>query len=154
PRVSRLAVGAKQKLWVGITSLALLPGGLAGQTLVREGSRWVETITGNLPAALHLKVNVQGPVHLEAGNAGNDISYTAKLSVQVRSEAEARKILSHYSIRTSAVGDGAALTAPGGEVSANLTVRAPRLTAAEIVTSEGNVEANGVDGSLDVNSGA
>jgi hypothetical protein len=98
-------------------------------------------------------VACQGPVHLEAGS-GNELSYTARLSVMARNEAEARRILAQVGVRATPSGEWSTLSAGGGPVTVDLSVQAPRLTAADITTSEGNVEANGVDGTLSVNSGA
>ena len=50
--------------------LALIPATVFAQTLTREGSRWVEIITGTAPAASRLRVNAQGPVHVEGGGSG------------------------------------------------------------------------------------
>jgi hypothetical protein len=130
-----------------------LPAALLAQDLTREGGRWVQTITGTAPPGARLRVNTQGPVRLEGGGS-NEITYTAKLSVQVRREEDARRILSRYAIRTASNGDLVILNAPGGPVSTNLTIRAPRLAGAAINTADGGVEVNGIDGSLDVNSGA
>ncbi|PWT98722.1 MAG: hypothetical protein C5B51_28670 [Terriglobia bacterium] len=136
-------------------SLAVLcvPAALVAQTLTREGGRWVQTITGTTPAAARLRVNSQGPVHLE-GRAANEITYTAKLSVQVRSEDDARRILSRYALRVASAGDLVVLTAPGGPVATTLSIRAPRLNAATITTPDGGIEANAIDGILEVTTGA
>src|SRR5579871_497291 len=130
-----------------------LPLALLAQNLTREGGRWVTTITGTAPPASRLRVNAQGPVHLEGG-AANEIAYSAKLSVQVRNQEDARRILSQYAIRIASNGEVTVLNAPGGPVTATLTIRTPRLAAAFIGTSDGSVEANGIDGTLEVNSGA
>jgi DUF4097 and DUF4098 domain-containing protein YvlB len=133
--------------------LALIPAGLCAQTLTREGGRWVETITGTAPAASRLRVNAQGPVHLEGGGSG-EISFTAKLSVQVRREEDARRILSRYAMRIASAGDVVVLTAPGDPVTTSLTIKAPRLSAVNVNTPDGPVEVNGVDGNLEVSSEA
>jgi hypothetical protein len=133
--------------------LALIPAGLFAQTLTREGGRWVETITGTAPAASRLRVNAQGPVHLEGGGSGA-ISYTAKLAVQARREDDARRILNRYAVRIASTNDVVVLTAPGGPVTTSLTIKAGRLSVANVITSDGPVEVNGVDGTLDVSSDA
>ena len=133
--------------------LALIPASLFAQTLTREGGRWVETITGTAPAASRLRVNGQGPVRLEAGGSGG-ITFTAKLAVQVRREEDARRILSRYAVRIGSAGDAVILNAPGGEVATSLSIQAPHLNLAIVNTPDGPVEVNGVDGNLDVTSGA
>jgi len=141
------------KLRASLAALALLPASLFAQTLTREGNRWVETITGKAPAAARLRVIAEGPVHLEGGGSGQ-ITYTAKLSVQVRREDEARRILGEYAVRVASTGDTVVVTAPGDQVMVNLSVNAPRLSLASVVTTDGAVEANGIDGVLEVRSGA
>jgi hypothetical protein len=133
--------------------LAYIPVAVLAQGLTREGGRWVETITGTTPAAARLRVNSQGPVHLEGG-AANEITYTAKLSVEVRNQEDARRILSRYALRVISAGDLVVLTAPGGPVVTALSIKTPRLNGAAITTPDGDVEANGIDGPLDVNTGA
>jgi len=133
--------------------LALIPASLFAQTLTREGNRWVQTITGTAPAASRLRVNAEGSVHLEAGGAGA-IAYTAKVSVQARREEDARRILSRYAVRIGTGPDTVVLSVPGGPDTTSVTVKAPRLTIASIITSDGPVEANGVEGNLEVSSGA
>src|SRR5690348_242177 len=80
---------------------AALPLAVFAQpALVREGGRWVETLTGSVPAGVRLRASCQGPVHLEAGAAG-DGNYTVRLSVAARTEAEARRILERSIVRVS-----------------------------------------------------
>lgn len=127
---------------------------LAQGTLMREGGRWVQTLTGTAPMASRLRVNCQGPLRVDAG-AANEIRYTVKLSVRTASEAEARRLLSGFVVRAGADGDMAVLNANGrGDVNASLSVQAPRLTAAVLFTSQGTVEVAGVEGLLTAGSGA
>jgi len=132
----------------------LLPAGSGQQqALKREGDGWVQTITGTLPAAAKLRVNGHGPVSLEGG-VEKQISYSVKITVTARTEAEARRILSRFPLQTSVAGDWAVLNTPGGRVFSAVTVRAPRLSAVEVSTTEGAVDARGIDGPLQVNSAA
>ncbi|MBV9744115.1 MAG: hypothetical protein JO099_10150 [Acidobacteriia bacterium] len=128
----------------------LLPAVLFGQNLTREGGRWVMTLTGSVPATSRLSVTTQGPVHLEGGS-GNDVSYTAKLSVEARTEDDARRVLSRYSVHAASSKGRTVLVGP--PVTTNLTIKVPRLKRATIQTTEGAVEAEGIDGDLEVNSG-
>ncbi len=137
-----------------VLALAALPAALLAQDkLIREGGRWVRTITGSAPATGRLRVSAGGPVHLEGG-ASPEVAYTARFSVQARSEAEARRILDRYRVRAVRAGEWLDLAAPGGPVIATLSVKAPRLDAAIVSTEDGPVEVNGIDGPLDVESGA
>jgi hypothetical protein len=136
-----------------VAMLALIPAGLFAQALTHEGNRWVQTITGTAPAASRIRVIAQGPVHVEGGGTG-EITFTAKLSVQVRREDDARRILSRYAVRIGTAPDTVVLSSPGGPVTASLTVKAPRLSIASVNTSDGVVEVNGVDGNLDISTEA
>jgi len=137
-----------------VVVLALLPlAGVGQQALERQREGWARTYTGTLPAALRLRVNGHGPVTVNAG-AARSFSYTVRLSVRAASEAEARRILDRAPLQVVTQGDTLVLTAPGGAVMARITVKAPRLSAVAIGTSDGAVEASGIDGTLDVNSRA
>jgi DUF4097 and DUF4098 domain-containing protein YvlB len=125
----------------------------AQQPLKQEGDSWVRTYTGSIPAAVRLRVNGHGPVTLTAG-VGREIGYTVKVSVMARTEAEARRMLDRESIHAEVHGDSAILTTPGGAAMSTTVVRAPHLALASISTTNGAVEVRGVDGSLDVDSGA
>lgn len=126
---------------------------LSAQPLAREGGRWVQTITGTAHATPRLRVDCQGPVHVEGGTA-NDFTYTARVSVAAATEGEARRILARSSVRVTAAGEWSVVSVAGGSITVDLTVQAPHLSAAAISTSEGTVEANGIDGLLTIESGA
>jgi hypothetical protein len=110
------------------------------------------TVTGSLPAAARLQVTSQGPVHLE-GTSGNDLTYIAKLGVEARTEEDARLILSRYNMRVVSSRGRIGLVTPGGPVITDLTIKTARLKLATIRTAAGPVEANAIDGDLEVNSG-
>src|SRR6516162_625437 len=133
-------------------ALVLLPAVSSGQEITRVGNRWMMTVVGAVPAASRLRVTSQGPVRVE-GAAGNEVSYTAELAVEARSQDDARRILGQNSVRVATNKGQVVLTTPGGPVITSLTIKAPRLKLAVIRTSEGPVEANAIDGDLEVNSG-
>lgn len=144
----------KRSRRIAVCLLGLAPAALFAQdSVVREGDHWVKTITGTVPAAARLRVSSQGPVHIDGGT-GSEITYTAKVTVRARNEAEARRMFAQFAVRPSSSGEWTVLTAAGRNLAASLTLQAPRLTAAVISTAEGAVEANGIDGSLMVDSGA
>jgi hypothetical protein len=132
-------------------TLAVLPTILLAQNITREGSNWVLTVTGTVPAAATLRVNAQGPVVLEGGG-GKGVSFIAKLGVQARNEDEARRILKQYSLPVSTGGETVLINPPGGGVSETLTVKVPHQIIAFVTTSGGDVDASGFDGSLQVDS--
>ena len=136
-----------------LAALALpLLAGAQPQGLRHRGELWEKDFYGNVPVARRLRVNAHGPVTLQAGNSGI-ITYVVRLSVRARTETEARQVLQRYEVRTERVGDTAVLTAPGGPVISNVTVKAPRLDYATISTSDGAVEVSGVDGSVVADTG-
>lgn len=134
-------------------ALALLPVmALAQQELTRQGDLWVRTFSGAAPAAPRLRVNAHGPVTLEGGVSLN-VSYQVKVSVKTRTAAEALRVLERYTVRLSPRGDWLVLTAPGGPFLTAVSVKAPRLAAAVVSTSDGAVDVRGVDGALVVDTG-
>src|SRR5882724_5307755 len=134
-------------LATGLAATAQEPG------IVRDGDRWRRDFYGTQPAAKRLRINAHGPVTLQAGT-GTALTYSVRVSVRARSEAEARRVLSHYAVKLETVGGRAVLTAPGGPVISTVTVKTPRIESAAISTSAGPVEATGVDGLLEVDTGA
>jgi len=135
--------------------LALLPLGGACQEpqqalLEREPGGWALTYRGNVPAARMLRINGSGPVTLEGG-AAQTFVYTVRLSVAVRSEAEARSMLARAPLEVRR-GESVILTTPGGPIRARMVVKAPALSLARIVDSDGAIEASGIEGELDVES--
>jgi len=137
-----------------VVVLALMPLAGEGQEAPRrERDGWVRTYTGTLPAAARLRVNGHGPVTVNAGGSAA-FSFSVRLSVRARSEGEARRILDRAPLQVVTQGDTLVLTAPGGAIMARVLVKAPRLGAVAIGTSDGAVEATGIDGTLDVNSRA
>jgi DUF4097 and DUF4098 domain-containing protein YvlB len=121
----------------------------AEQDPTREGDLWVRTWNGSAPAAPRLRVNAHGPVTLEGGVSSN-LSYRMKVGVKARTAAEALGILKQYAVRVAPQGDWLVLTTPGGAAMSAVWVKAPRLTAASVSTSDGAIEVRGIDGVLDV----
>jgi DUF4097 and DUF4098 domain-containing protein YvlB len=131
----------------------LLPVGFGQQQMAlrREADGWARTYGGRMPGVPRLRIIGHGPVTVEAGVPG-EIVYTVKLNVAARTQAEAVRLLARYPVQITRAGDWAIVTTPGGKVYSAVTITAPRLTAVEISTTEGLVEARGIDGSLQVDS--
>ena len=132
--------------------LALVGAAFAQPALTREGDLWVRTFSGAGPAAPRLRVNAKGPVMLEGGVSPN-LSYQVKVSVKSRTPAEALRTLERYAVRLAQQRDWLVLTAPGGPFLTAVSVKAPRLAAAVVSTSEGAVDVRGIDGTLVVSTG-
>jgi DUF4097 and DUF4098 domain-containing protein YvlB len=120
--------------------------------IVRQGGSFRREFSGTHATVRKLRINAHGPVNLQAGT-GNALTYTVAVSVRARSEAEARRVLEHYAVRLEQSGEWLVLTAPGGPVISTVTVKAPHLESAAVSTSDGKVEAAGIGGALEANTG-
>jgi DUF4097 and DUF4098 domain-containing protein YvlB len=132
--------------------LAFGSAAFAQQELTRQGDLWVLTFSGAGPAAPRLRVNAQGPVTL-VGGVSQNLSYQVKVSVKAPSAAQAHRLLERYAVRLAPRGDWQVLTVPGGPFLTAVSVKASRLTAAVVSTSDGAVDVRGVDGALIVDTG-
>ena len=147
-------LGLSEPRLAGVVAvLALLPSGGAQPAVTCRNGRCVKVIYGTAPAARRLRVNAHGPVTVEGG-VSRDLSYTVTVTVNARSQSEARRVLQQYTVRMEAQGPWAVLSAPGGAAMSTIVVKAPRLNGAVISTSDGAVQATGIEGTLDVDSGA
>jgi DUF4097 and DUF4098 domain-containing protein YvlB len=121
--------------------------------LTCRGGKCEQVVSGAVPATARLRITANGPVNIRAGGS-KTVTYTVRLSVNMRSEAEARHALRAYEIHLHQQGPWTVMTAPGGPVVTNVTIEAPKLAAAVITTTEGPVAAAGIDGSVDVDTRA
>jgi len=135
----------------GLLVIPLLAG--AQGTVALENGKWTRTFKGTAPAAPRLRVNAHGPVRVSAGTRGN-FSYEVKVSVTARSEAAARRLLQQYVLQLQPQSGWFVLTAPGGPVMTHVSIDAPKLHSAVLSTSDGPVQAYGVEGDLQVDTGA
>jgi hypothetical protein len=132
---------------------ALVPlAAWAQQTLTCARGQCVQVIGGSARVGPQLRVTAHGPVTLEGG-VGDELVYTARVTVRAANESEARRMLERFAVRVGAESGWSALSAPAG-FAAVLALRAPKLGAVSIGTSDGSVEASGIDGGLEVDSGA
>src|SRR5436190_13952165 len=138
---------------LALAVLVLLPGGAAQPSLIRENGKLVAVFYGSAPAAPRLHINSHGPVTVEGG-VSNNFTYSVKVILNARTEAEARRVLRAYAVRADLQGQWLVLTAPGGAAMPVMSVKTPRIRALAITTSDGLVNATGVDGTLDVDTGA
>ncbi len=151
---SRGGGAGKRALFALPLILGLLPApGQGQQPWKREGDSWVRVYSGAIPAANRLRVRGHGPVTVTAG-AGREISYTITVSVMASSAARAQLAVNQQPIKVESDGDWAILTTPGGAALSTVTIRAPKLIWLTVATTNGAVDARGVEGNLDVNTGA
>ena len=147
------AAGAARRL-AGLAALVwLAPAGFSQLPLEREPGGWARVYTATLAPASRLRVVGHGPVTVD-GAVSRNLAYTVRVSIAARSEAEARRILDAASVRVSSEGDWVVLAAPAGPVMALVQVRAPRLEALDIGTTDGAVTVTGIDGTAVVNTQA
>ncbi len=138
---------------VALLAWVLVNQGYGQEMLKREGGGWVRTIKGTAPPETRLRLVGHGPVTVEAGVA-REFTYTVAVKVLARTESEARRKLANVRVQVSSERGICVVNVPGGEALSTVTLRAPRLSAAEVSTSDGTVDVRGVDGSLSVHSRA
>jgi len=139
---------------VALASLAL------GQEakVYREGSNWVQEMSGDLGAAKNLRVKLAaGSVKVQGGSQAG-ITYVIHRRAYTSSEQQARREFESYRINTSVKGDTAWIIAEAGgrdrKCSDDFIINVPRnLDSAKIETGGGNVNATGVAGRVDLESG-
>ncbi len=140
----------------GLLACPLLFSGLIsaafGQAPVTcANGRCVGVFQGSAPGAARVRINAHGPVTLQGG-ASQNVSYWIKVTVSGRTDTAARRMLESYRVRIEPQDGWTVLTAPGGPAMTEMTVRAPRLAAAMVATSEGAVKATEIDGNLEIDS--
>ncbi|MGO9260485.1 MAG: hypothetical protein ACLQU1_29885 [Bryobacteraceae bacterium] len=135
-----------------LATLALVAP-VGAQDLTCRNGQCERMIYGNAPAARRLRIRAHGPVTLEAG-ASNTLSYVVSVKVNARTEAEGRRTLQQFAVRAESQGGWTVVSMPGGAALTTVTLKAPKLLEASILTSDGAVEVSGVEGPVEVQSGA
>src|SRR5215469_10033926 len=77
--------------------------GLSQPDLKREGDGWVRVYNGTLPACSRLRVIGHGPVTVDGGS--RSFTYSIRVNVAARSEAEARRVLERLPMHIATQGD-------------------------------------------------
>ena len=95
--------------------------------LHREGAFWVEVEKGSEQVATrgNIRISTIGGVSIK-GAPGNQLSYSVVKRVKAGNEAQARRLLSAYSVRISRQGELTYLVVQGGSEMAELEVMAPQ----------------------------
>ena len=126
--------------------------------MYREGSNWVQEMTGDLGAAKNLRVKLAaGSVRVQGGSQAG-ITYVIHRKAYTSSEEKARREFESYRITTSSreIRRGSWPKRAGGIPSAPMILSStvPRnLGSAKIETGGGSVNATGVAGRVELNSG-
>lgn len=145
---------------IGVVMMTLASLALCQEARVyREGSNWVQEVTGDLGAAKNLRVKLAaGSVRVQGGSQAG-ITYIIHRRSYRSSEQQARREFESYRINTSVKGDTAWLVAEsqGGRnrrCSDDFVINVPRnLESAKIDTGGGSVNATGIAGRVDLESG-
>jgi DUF4097 and DUF4098 domain-containing protein YvlB len=124
----------------------------------REGSNWVQEMTGDLGAAKNLRVKLAaGSVKVQGGSQAG-ITYVIHRKAYTSSEQRARHEFEQYRINTAVKGDTAWVVAESSrrdsKCSDEFVINVPRnLQSAKIETGGGNVTTTGIAGRVDLESG-
>jgi len=144
---------------VGVWVAALASLALCQEARVyREGSNWVQEMTGDLGAAKNLRVKLAaGSVRVQGGSQAG-ITYVIHRKAYTSSEQQARHEFDSYRISTSVKGDTAWIVAESSrrdsKCSDDFVVNVPRnLDSAKIESGGGNVNATGIAGRVELESG-
>jgi DUF4097 and DUF4098 domain-containing protein YvlB len=148
-----------------LASITMLVAGLASlgvcqeSRVYRDGSNWVQEVTGDLGAAKSLRVKLSmGSARIQGGSQSG-ITYVIKRRAYTSSEQQARHEFESYRINTSVKGSTAWIVAEAhGNKESNcaddFVIKVPRsLESAKIETGGGNVMAAGVAGRVEIESG-
>jgi DUF4097 and DUF4098 domain-containing protein YvlB len=144
---------------VAVVVSALASLALCQETRVyREGSNWVQEITGDLGAAKNLRVKLaSGGARVQGGSQAG-ITYVIHRRAYTSSEQQARREFESYKINASIKGDTAWIISEAGgrdrRCSDEYVINVPRnLDSAKIETGGGNVTATAIAGRAELESG-
>jgi DUF4097 and DUF4098 domain-containing protein YvlB len=124
----------------------------------REGSNWVQEMTGTMGAAKNLRVKLaSGSVKVQGGSQAG-ITYVIHRRAYTSSEEKARREFESYRVSTSVKGDTAWMVAESGgrdrRCSDEFVITVPRnLDSAKIETGGGDASATGIAGRAELTSG-
>ncbi len=124
----------------------------------REGSNWVQEMTGDLGAAKNLRVKLAaGSVRVQGGSQAG-ITYVIHRRAYTSSEQQARHEFDSHRINMSVKGDTAWVVAESSrrysKCSDEFVINVPRnLESAKIETGGGNLNAAGIAGRVEIESG-
>ncbi len=144
---------------VAVSMVALASLALCQEAKVyREGSNWVQEMTGDLGAAKNLRVKLSAGSVKVQGGAQAGITYVIHRRAYTSSEQQARREFESYRINTSVKGDTAWIVAESSrrdsKCADDLVINVPRnLQSAKIETGGGNVNATGIAGRVELGSG-
>jgi DUF4097 and DUF4098 domain-containing protein YvlB len=144
-----------------LAPLALVSASLAQESHInREGGAWGQEITGSLSGVKNLRVKVDMGAVIVRGGQQQGISYAIHTRFGNSNEQDARRQFEQYKITAYVKGDTAWIVGDwqGGRqsrhCSSEFSVMVPRdMALVKLETEGGNVEATGVDGKVEAQSG-
>src|ERR1700676_757727 len=125
----------------------------------RDGSAWVQELTGDLGSAKNLRVKLSAGSARVQGGSQAGITYVIHRRTYRSSEQEARREFESNRINTSVKGDTAWIVAESrgskeSKCADDFVINVPRgLDSAKIETGGGNVNATGIGGRVEISSG-
>jgi len=158
-RAAPFALSRRSPVAAGGLLALILP--LAGwpQQITREGSYWVQTVSGAVAVKTggRIRISTRGPVTVSGGNAGQ-VEYDLTRKVRARSPEEARRLLEKVSVAGRLQGDVTSVKVIAatsfGFGAAILALRVPKaMRQIMIETYGGAVAASGLSGDLDALTG-
>jgi len=152
---------ALQIVGLGTVLALLVPLAVAQEAHVtREGGSWCQEITGSLAAVKNLRVKVDMGAVVVHGGQQQGINYVVHTRFGNSSEQDARRQFEQYKITAYVKGDTAWIVGDwqGGSrprhCSSEFSVMVPReMALVKLETEGGNVEATGVAGRVEAESG-
>ncbi len=125
----------------------------------RDGNAWVEEVTGSLPAARNLRVEVEAGAVSVQGGMQSDLRYTVRKRVFAASQEAARRALEPFRITAARSGDAAVLEAqwegaPAGKFTADISLQVPReLGVVRVQNQGGTIAVRNIAGRVEAESG-
>jgi DUF4097 and DUF4098 domain-containing protein YvlB len=125
----------------------------------REGSNWVQEMTGDLGGARNLRVKLEsGSVRVEGGSQSG-VSYVMHRRAYTSSEPQARHEFETYKVETYVRGDtafivGHSRSGKNKQCGGDFVIHVPRnMDLAKVETDGGSVTATGIAGRAEIESG-
>lgn len=142
-----------------VAVIAALPAVAQNSRIYRDGSGWVEEITGTLPQTRNFKVTTDvGNIELHGSN-DSEIKYTIRKHSYSSSEESARRTLQQFAVRVNRSGDYSTIDASwdegrGRRFNAEFVLTVPRnLQFIKLSTDGGNINAMDLGGTLEADTG-
>lgn len=142
-----------------LAAIAVVPALAQSSRIYRDGSGWVEEITGSLPAARSLRVTTDiGSIQVNGGN-DSDIKFVIKKHSYSSSEESARKAFQQFGVTATRRGDAAIIEGSweegrGRRFNVDFQLTVPRSVQLVKLSSDGGgINVSGIAGKLEAETG-